>query len=77
MISPCEIWDGIEKERAIKEKERSKKREIERKKGRNKERKGLNIHLPPPSNVRPRTSRISVGNSFSRYGVQHCGDDRG
>ena len=60
MISPCESWRGIERERSERERDRERK---ERERKREKERNRVSSHIyPPPGDVRPRTSKIRVGN---------------
>jgi hypothetical protein len=66
-----ELWRVSKKrEKArVGEKRKRKEREREQKKKR-RERVGVSTHIyPPPSNVRPRTSKTRVGAPSSRYGV--------
>jgi hypothetical protein len=64
---------GIVREK--RERNGKKKRGKRERKGRTRDRVSTYIY-PPPSNVRPRTSRINVGNSFSRCDVPHCNGGR-
>ena len=56
---------------------RKREREKERKREREKERKTDRVSAyiyPPPSDVRPRTSRTSVGDLYLRCDVRRCGN---
>ena len=58
--------------------ERKRERESKRKKRKERERERVSTHIYlPSSDVRPRTSRTSVGDSSSGYGVWHSDDDFG
>src|ERR1700678_2583235 len=67
MISPRKKLAGIGKKR---------EGQSERKKERKRDRVSAYIY-PPPSDVRPRTSRTSVGNLYSRCDVRRCDNGRG
>ena len=65
-----------ERDKGDREIKREKKGEKEKeKRERKKERVSTHIY-PPPGNVRPRTSKMGVSGSSSRYDVRHCDDDR-
>ena len=58
--------------------EKKRKREQKEKKRKERERERVSTHIYlPSSDVRPRTSRTSVDDSSSGYGVWHSDDDFG
>src|ERR1700679_608307 len=81
MISPRRRLEGIDEKRERQsegKKEKRKERE-KREKGKEKEKRiRVSTHLyPPPSDVRPRTSRTSVGDLYLRCDVRRCADGEG
>src|SRR5271155_2488780 len=77
MISPRKRLEGIDEKESdrVRGRKRRGKREKKERKGKRK-RKGSHIY-PPPSDVRPRTSRTSVGDLYLRCDVQRCDDGEG
>ena len=59
----------------VRGRKRKGKREKKERKGKRK-RKATHIY-PPPSDVRPRTSRTSVGDLYLRCDVRRCDDGEG
>jgi hypothetical protein len=63
----------------VRGRKRERKEREKREKGKEREKRiGVSTHLyPPPSDVRPRTSKTSVGDLHLRCAVRRCDDGEG